>query len=68
MSGESTPKLSGAFPAFKTLIEQWKFLAQRVPHCEPLVQIGLTWADKYDERMGATKAYAVSMRESSILQ
>jgi hypothetical protein len=43
-------------------------LAQCVPHCEPLVQIGLTWADKYDERMGATKAYAVSMRESSILQ
>ncbi|KAG1901141.1 uncharacterized protein F5891DRAFT_951217, partial [Suillus fuscotomentosus] len=27
MSGESTPKLSGAFPAFETLIERWKFLA-----------------------------------------
>jgi hypothetical protein len=64
MSGERTPKLSGAFPAFKMFIECWKLLAQHVPHCDPLVQIGLDWADKYDERMGATNAYAVAMCES----
>jgi hypothetical protein len=64
MSGERTPKLSGAFPAFETFIERWKLLGERVPHCDPLVQIGLSWAEKYDERMGATNAYAVAMCES----
>jgi hypothetical protein len=66
MSGERTPMLSGAYPAFETLIEQWKSLARHVPHCSPLVKIGLTWADKYDDRMGATNAYAVAMCESGI--
>ncbi|KIK41148.1 hypothetical protein CY34DRAFT_13247 [Suillus luteus UH-Slu-Lm8-n1] len=61
MSGERTPKLSSAFPAFEMFIERWKLLAQHVPHCDPLVQIGLDWADKYDERMGTTNAYAVAM-------
>jgi hypothetical protein len=66
MSGERTPMLSGTYPAFETLIEQWISLAKHVPHCGPLVQIGLAWADKYDNRLGATNAYAVAMRESGI--
>ncbi|KIK35113.1 hypothetical protein CY34DRAFT_26697 [Suillus luteus UH-Slu-Lm8-n1] len=68
MSGECTPKLSGAFPAFETFIERWKLLAQHVPHCDPLVQIGLDWADKYDKRMGATNAYAVAMCNEVVLR
>ncbi|KAG2337291.1 hypothetical protein BDR05DRAFT_835922, partial [Suillus weaverae] len=32
MSGESTPMLSGTYPAFKTLIEQWNSLVDHVPH------------------------------------
>jgi hypothetical protein len=64
ISGKCTLKLSSAFPAFETLIKHWKLLAQHVPYCDPLVQIGLSWADKYDERMGTTDAYAVTMCES----
>jgi hypothetical protein len=66
MSGERTLMLSGTYPAFKMLIEWWNSLAEHIPHCDPLVQIGLTWADKYDDRLGATNAYAVAMCESSI--
>jgi hypothetical protein len=66
MSGECTPMLSGTYPAFETLIEWWKSLAIHIPHCSPLVQIGLTWADKYDDRMGATNTYVVTMCESGI--
>jgi len=58
--------LSGTYPAFETLIERWNSLADHVPHCDPLVQIGLTWADKYDDRLGTTNAYAVAMREPGI--
>jgi hypothetical protein len=58
--------LSSTYPAFKTLIEWWNSLANHVPHCDPLVQIGLTWADKYDDRLGATNAYAVTMHEPGI--
>ncbi|KAG2746645.1 hypothetical protein P692DRAFT_201659527, partial [Suillus brevipes Sb2] len=60
-STEKTPVLSLTVPAFKELIEQWKKIADYIPHCAPLIEIGLLWADKYDERMSATNAYAVSM-------
>ncbi|KIK28681.1 hypothetical protein PISMIDRAFT_51629, partial [Pisolithus microcarpus 441] len=33
MSGESTPKLGGAVPAFETFMEEWKRLSNAVPHC-----------------------------------
>ncbi|KAG2034353.1 hypothetical protein BDR03DRAFT_984456 [Suillus americanus] len=61
MSSESTPTLSGAVPTFERLIEGWNHIANHFPHFAPLISIGLLWADKYDDRMGATNAYAVSM-------
>jgi hypothetical protein len=67
MSTEKTPVLSLAVPAFEELIERWKKIADYIPHCAPLIEIGLLWADKYDERMGATNAYAVSMCQSGDL-
>ncbi|KAI6119167.1 hypothetical protein EDD16DRAFT_1706851 [Pisolithus croceorrhizus] len=47
MSGESTPKLSGAIPAFETFIEEWKGLSDAVPCCAAY--------------MGKTKPYVVAM-------
>lgn len=67
MSSERTPLLSNAVPAFEELIERWEKIAILIPHCAPLINVGLTWADKYDERMGAIDAYAVSMCESGEL-
>jgi hypothetical protein len=49
------------------MIKRWEKIAILIPHCAPLINIGLTWADKYDERMGAIDAYAVSMCESGKL-
>jgi hypothetical protein len=64
MSSESTPMLSSAVPAFERLLEDWKQLADGAPHCAPLIDIGLTWVEKYDDRMACTNAYAVAMCQS----
>ncbi|KAG2747743.1 hypothetical protein P692DRAFT_201684725, partial [Suillus brevipes Sb2] len=61
MSSESTPVLSCAIPAFERLVKKWKDLAQRFAHLAPFVAIGLTWTDKYHERMSHTGAYGVAM-------
>ncbi|KIK33566.1 hypothetical protein CY34DRAFT_99352, partial [Suillus luteus UH-Slu-Lm8-n1] len=61
LSSESTPSLSYAVPAFEEMIKSWESIGLHVPHCKPIVDIGLTWASKYTDRMGATHAYAVAM-------
>jgi hypothetical protein len=64
MSSESTPVLSCAIPAFERLVKKWKDLAQCFAHLAPFVAIGLTWTDKYHERMSHTGAYGVAMCQS----
>ncbi|KAG2040289.1 hypothetical protein BDR03DRAFT_858344, partial [Suillus americanus] len=66
MSSESTPTLSGTVPTFERLIEGWNHIANHFPHFAPLISIGLLWADKYDDQMGTTNAYAVSMYQFCI--
>ncbi|KAI6139139.1 hypothetical protein EDD17DRAFT_1500406 [Pisolithus thermaeus] len=61
MSGESTPKLGSAVPAFETFIEEWKRLSNAVPHCTAYIRPGLAIADTYYKKMGKTKAYVVTM-------
>jgi hypothetical protein len=56
--------LGRTVPAFEHLLEDWKQLANSAPHCAPLINIGLTWADKYDNRMTYTNVYAVAMYQS----
>ncbi|KAG1827548.1 uncharacterized protein BJ212DRAFT_1257671 [Suillus subaureus] len=46
MSGETSPLLGNTILAFEGLIQRWKLVADHVPHCAPLVDIGLTWAAK----------------------
>ncbi|KAG2030130.1 ribonuclease H-like domain-containing protein [Suillus americanus] len=57
MSSESTPMLGRMVPVFERLLEDWKQVANSAPHCAPLINIGLTWAEKYDDRMSSTNAY-----------
>ncbi|KAI6100749.1 hypothetical protein EDD16DRAFT_1490628 [Pisolithus croceorrhizus] len=64
MSGESTPKLGSAVPAFETFIEEWKRLSNAVPHCAAYIRPGLAIADTYYKKMGKTKAYFVTMCKS----
>ncbi|KAG2067859.1 hypothetical protein BDR04DRAFT_1026261, partial [Suillus decipiens] len=67
MLSESTPILTGtAVPAFERLLEDWKQLANGAPHCAPLINIGLTWVEKYDDQMACMNAYAVVMCQSLI--
>ncbi|KIK12415.1 hypothetical protein PISMIDRAFT_37942, partial [Pisolithus microcarpus 441] len=61
MSGESTPKLGGAVPAFETFMEEWKRLSNAVPHCAAYIKPGLVVADTYYKKMGKTKAYVITM-------
>ncbi|KAG1889592.1 uncharacterized protein F5891DRAFT_1198660 [Suillus fuscotomentosus] len=43
------------------MIKSWESIGLHVPHCKPIVDIGLTWASKYTNRMSVTHAYAVTM-------
>jgi hypothetical protein len=67
LSSETTPSLSYAVPAFEEMIKSWESIGLHVPHCKPIVDIGLTWASKYTDQMGATHAYAVAMCQSHVL-
>ncbi|KAG2031791.1 hypothetical protein BDR03DRAFT_986195 [Suillus americanus] len=46
------------------MIKSWESIGLHIPHCKPIIDIGLTWASKYTDRMGATHAYAVAMCQS----
>ncbi|KAG1894083.1 uncharacterized protein F5891DRAFT_1195634 [Suillus fuscotomentosus] len=61
MSSKTSPLLGSTIPAFEGLIQRWNLVVDLVPHCAPLVGIGLTWAVKYDGRMSLTDIYAVAM-------
>jgi hypothetical protein len=61
MSGESTPILSGAIPAFEMFMSAWEKIEQEHPHLKNYVHPGLEWAYKYYKRMDRTRAYIISM-------
>jgi len=41
MSGESTPMLNGAVPAFKHFISQWEQLIEIASYCALYIHVGL---------------------------
>lgn len=61
MSGESTPLLGGAVPIFRELIDSWQKTIPAAPHLMPFLELGLTWANLYADRMNNTMAYAVAI-------
>jgi len=63
MSGESTPVLSGAIPAFEMFMSAWEKAVEENPHLKPLIDPGLSWAYQYYGRMDRTRAYIVSMHK-----
>jgi hypothetical protein len=66
MSGESTPMLGRAVQTLDKAIGHWDEMIQKVPHCVPLINIGLACAGKYHSRMTQTMAYAVAMCQSHV--
>ena len=60
MSGETTPILSGAIPAFELFISKWEQLSTDFPR---LIASGLEWATIYYIRMDRTRAYIIAMRK-----
>ena len=61
MSREETPVLAGSMPAFEMFMTAWENLAETHPRLAPFIEIGLTWARKYYQRMDNTKAYVMAM-------
>ena len=61
MSGERTPILSGAIPAFEMFMSRWENLTQDHPRLKPLIEPGLDWAYMYYGRMDHTRAYIIAM-------
>lgn len=66
MSGESTPILSGAIPAFETFMTRWEKMTRDLPDLEQLIRPGLDCANKYYKRMDRTRAYIIAMRQQFI--
>lgn len=60
MSGETTPLLSGAIPAFETFMTRWENMSQ-VANLKSIIAPGLEWAAKYYGRMDRTRAYIIAM-------
>ena len=60
MSGESTPILCGAVPAFESFMSKWEEM-QGIASVKHLVKPGLEWAYKYYRRMDRTRAYIITM-------
>jgi hypothetical protein len=56
MSGEKTPILSGAIPAFELFITDWEKLASNHPCLEVFIAVGLDWAYQYYGKMDCTWA------------
>lgn len=61
MSGEKTPILSGAIPAFEMFMSSWEKLGREHSRLKDLIKPGLDWAYKYYGRMDRTKAYIIAM-------
>jgi hypothetical protein len=61
MSGENTPILAGAIPAFEMFMTGWEKAAEDHTHLANLIQPGLDWAYLYYGRMDRTRAYIIAM-------
>jgi hypothetical protein len=60
MSGETTPLLSGAIPAFEMFMTRWETMSQRA-ELKSIIAPGLEWATRYYGRMDRTCAYIIAM-------
>lgn len=63
MSSDSTPILSGAIPAFEIFMTAWERIREKHKETKNWVDVGLTWATKYYDRMDCTQAYIMAMCE-----
>jgi hypothetical protein len=63
MSGETTPILSGAIPAFELFMSKWEQIAELHPRLSRWIDVGMRWATHYYKRMDRTKAYIMAMGE-----
>lgn len=63
MSGERTPILCGAIPAFEMFMTTWEDMVEKHRNLKQLIQPGLNVAYEYYNRMDRTRAYAITMRQ-----
>jgi hypothetical protein len=61
MSGEATPILAGAIPAFEMFMTQWENLGAKHPTLTPWISIGLEYTTTYYARMDRTCSYIIVM-------
>jgi hypothetical protein len=61
MSGESTPLLSGAIPAFELFMTRWEKLEEEKPYLARFIDKGLDSAYKYCKWMDRTRVYIIAM-------
>ncbi|KAF9504869.1 hypothetical protein BS47DRAFT_1307483 [Hydnum rufescens UP504] len=61
MTGEATPTLSSALPAFQCLQDRWEDHAGKHPDMAKHILGGMERLDKYHEKAGRTRAYVIAL-------
>ncbi|THV00111.1 hypothetical protein K435DRAFT_623206, partial [Dendrothele bispora CBS 962.96] len=61
LSGEATPTLSGAIPAFEAVISRWKTMQDDIPTMSYVIEAGIDKLESYTERISDTPAYMLAM-------
>lgn len=61
LSGELTPALSMALPAYEDLISKWKGLRVTLPELQHYINIGITKLEEYIGKARKTRIYALAM-------
>ncbi|KAK6992491.1 ribonuclease H-like domain-containing protein, partial [Favolaschia claudopus] len=63
LSGEKTPTLGNALPAFEAMISQWEKQKAQYPEATHIIQQGIDKLTTYRERVENVPAYILSMRQ-----
>ncbi|KAK7030041.1 hypothetical protein R3P38DRAFT_2775478 [Favolaschia claudopus] len=63
LSGEKTPTLGNALPAFEAMISQWEKQKAQYPEATHIIQRGIDKLTTYRERVENVPAYILSMRQ-----
>ncbi|KAF9502991.1 hypothetical protein BS47DRAFT_1322897, partial [Hydnum rufescens UP504] len=61
MTGEATPTLSSALPAFQCLQDRWEDHAGKHPDMAKHILGGMERLDKYHEKAGRMRAYVIAL-------
>lgn len=68
LSAEKTPTLSMALPVYETMVSTWRKFQRAFPELQDYIAIGISKIEEYSNRSRKSRAYALSMSKSLLIQ